>query len=81
MQNEDRVNLVAALTRQVRENLNFCVPSFSETVFTELVKDQPNRGKDYTKWLVDLLNYWSNILNITFEFRYDVQPLLARLDQ
>ncbi|NIM98095.1 MAG: hypothetical protein GTO24_08470 [candidate division Zixibacteria bacterium] len=81
MTDEDRVNLVAALTRQVRENLNACLPTHAETVFTGLVQDQPNRGSDFTGYLVKLLNYWSRVLDVTFGLRYDCPTFVEYLKQ
>lgn len=80
MTNKDRVDLIAALTRQVRENLNACLPTNAETVFTELVQDQPNRGSNYEGWLVKLLNYWSKVLDITFGLRFNCPTLLDHLN-
>jgi hypothetical protein len=81
MQEEGKAILALQLAKQVRSMLEEMVPDNSGIIFKQLVKEQPNRGSDFQKWSVDLLNYWSEALNAVFGLRWGCKSLLERANQ
>jgi hypothetical protein len=81
MQEEGKAILALNLAKQARSMLEEMCPTQSVIIFNELVKEQPNRGSNFQKWSVDLLNYWSVALRAVFGLRWDCKSILELANQ